>query len=489
MVSESGVQMAHNDAPNVSCEDYVYSLPEELIAAYPAEPRGSSRLLVRVTGADFESQSQDTDRKRVMQLENAVKKVLETKNVVNVKGTIFDQQFCDLCDLLPPNAHLIMNQSKVFPARMYAKDTSESEEDRIEVMFLDLEKNSPNNPSNYTSEALQKDCNMQEWRVMIRKEKIRVGDKPLEAISVSKDNTEFNLNLEIIHIHSDWIEDEGNGVEATVRIVLNTSEKLSMAQAFEHFGTVPLPPYLGRESEASDRGKYQTVYAKDSASGSVAAPTAGLHFTDELLAKIHDKGVKRSFVNLHVGAGTFRPVTVDNIASHKMHEEQFSVGANTIKEIIHSLKNGNPLVPVGTTSVRVLESIYWFGCLAMHNKLLTTKKALFLGQWDAYALSKAFKRLPSAEQALSALLGTDDDEGISGSTCICIAPGYKFRLCDGLVTNFHQPHSTLMLLVGALLDSPENCKEMYTHAVASKYRFLSYGDASFILNAQGSSLS
>mmetsp|Transcript_19092 Transcript_19092/g.24928 ORF Transcript_19092/g.24928 Transcript_19092/m.24928 type:complete len:479 (+) Transcript_19092:1150-2586(+) len=466
-------------APDVSCEDYVYHLPEELIAAYPVEPRDSSRLLAKLTGL---SRSKELSEKKraVFTLEDSI---LSHFASTKAKGQVlFDAHFRDLASLLPSNAHLVMNQSKVFPARMFAQFDSDG--GKTEVMFLDLEEKSPHNPTTDTSLALQKNCNLQEWRAMIRKVGIVAGSKTYKTFSEGVTNVK--LSLRVTKVHSDWLEEEGNGVEATVQIIREETDddrEVTMAEAFELFGTVPLPPYLGRELEDGDRAKYQTVYAKDTSSGSVAAPTAGLHFTNNLLENLMKKGVKQSFVNLHVGAGTFRPITVDKISSHKMHREQFSVDKESIKEILASLEEGKPIIPVGTTSVRVLESLYWFGSKLLNNEF-SSNVCFDLGQWESYLLEQEFKRLPSAAESLAALLKVGDDIAIKGSTSMCIAPGYKFRLCDGLITNFHQPHSTLMLLVGALMNSPETCKETYSHAVKEKYRFLSFGDASLILNCQ-----
>jgi len=288
---------------------------------------------------------------------------------------------------------------------------------------------------------------------------------------------ENDLHFYISKIHSTWNEEnEDDGIEATIKFSEPTN-KLILANVFEKQGHVPLPPYLKREAEMNDKESYQTVYAKKE--GSVAAPTAGLHFTNEIIQNLKSNGAKCSSVCLHVSAGTFRPIDAENVANHEMHEECFSVDSNTIKNIIESIKLSRPIVPVGTTSVRVLETLYWLGVL----RLLESNKDnsnIFLDQWDPFKLERSEKFLPSAVDALSCLVDTYDI--VEGSTKIMIVPGYKFRLCDALITNFHQPHSTLMFLVAALFKNEDDCLKLYEHAVQERYNFLSYGDSNFIIN-------
>jgi predicted adenine nucleotide alpha hydrolase (AANH) superfamily ATPase len=247
---------------------------------------------------------------------------------------------------------------------------------------------------------------------------------------------------------------------------------------------------MSRPLEAADTQRYQTVYANAAAAGSVAAPTAGLHFTPELLDKLSAAGIKQSFVTLHVSAGTFQPITATNIADHVMHWEEFLVKTSAIRDVVRSLQLGRPIIPVGTTTTRVLESLYWLGArglLEANPQSGQHTEASTLQQWEAYELADRFSDvLPSPAQALLFMAERGDRGGdgvVGGSTAICIAPGYTFRLCDALVTNFHQPHSTLMLLVGALMGESAT-RQMYAHAVQERYQFLSYGDACLITNRQ-----
>jgi S-adenosylmethionine:tRNA ribosyltransferase-isomerase len=239
-----------------------------------------------------------------------------------------------------------------------------------------------------------------------------------------------------------------------------------------HVGKVPLPPYLGRNAEASDDTSYQTVYAKDE--GSVAAPTAGLHFTDHVLASLKSKDIETAFVTLHVGAGTFVPVKAERMEGHEMHAEWIEVTIETVALL--AAAGARPVVAVGTTSLRTIESLYWIG-----NKILNGETPEFAGiavrQWEPYETLKQH----NTEDALNALLGYMTTHGMKRlvtRTRILIAPGYRFRIIRGLVTNFHQPQSTLLLLVSALVG--DEWKNIYDYALKNDYRFLSYGDGSLL---------
>ena len=242
----------------------------------------------------------------------------------------------------------------------------------------------------------------------------------------------------------------------------------SFAEIVELVGKVPLPPYLNREAEPEDKPRYQTVYSKEE--GAVAAPTAGLHFTEEILAKLEQNGVKESFLTLHVSAGTFQPIKVDDAREHPMHSEQIEVNIDSIKDVI----DAEQIIAVGTTSMRSLESLYWYGVrLAKGNEKFSIEK-LELYQEET--------GLPSRKESFQNILDWMTSKGIdkvSGDTEIFIMPGYQFKVCDGLFTNFHQPGSTLMLLVAAFIG--EDWKKVYDHALSNEYRFLSYGDSSLLL--------
>jgi len=440
---------------DVDVEQFVYDLPEALIATEPKMPRGSSRLLVHIPGAE----------KMHIGLQAHIRSRAMSHKGADPSSCFGDFQFRDLENFLPDNAHLIFNESKVFKARLFATVSDQ----KIEVMFLGAE------GSNSTSVYLSQPCEGQLWRCMIRSSDLVLGSK----LSCRQD-ADCPLEIEIVDIHSPWIEeDEVDGIEATVRLCSNNSYA---QHVFDTLGNIPLPPYMHREAREDDRVNYQTVFAKDT--GSVAAPTAGLHFTPEILDTLEKKGIRNTKVCLHVGAGTFRPITVSNAADHSMHEEQFSVDVKSIKSIVNSLKLERPLVPVGTTSVRVLESLYWLGVGYLADRVTN-----HLEQWTAYELT-ANGALPSTIEALEALCEfgsvkqADGKEIVYGSTSVCIVPGYSFKLCDALITNFHQPHSTLMLLVASLMGSTDAIQQFYKHAVTQKYEFLSYGDACLVYNGQ-----
>ena len=272
---------------------------------------------------------------------------------------------------------------------------------------------------------------------------------------------------------SAWLEDEesnGNGTECLVRI----QSPLMVEDFLAQNGNVPIPPYFHRQAEASDSEAYNNVYAQDG--GSVAAPTAGLHFTDKVLEKIGKENC--SYLCLHVGAGTFKPVLVEDARDHAMHAETFAVGVSEVQSILQALKSGKPLVVVGTTSMRTLESLYWCGVKRLTGQEIDCTR-LYMGQFEWVPLKD--KENPTREAALEALLQDAEEDGIiSGATSLMITPNsYEIKMADHLITNFHAPDSTLMLLVSAFLGSGEKVRQVYEDAQANGYRFLSYGDSCF----------
>jgi len=280
-------------------------------------------------------------------------------------------------------------------------------------------------------------------------------------------------------LHSAWKEvGELDGVDATVR--LSCSNPRMTAQAvFGKLGHIPLPPYMRRESLEMDNVAYQTVFASSSAVGSVAAPTAGLHFTQDLVQSLRERGMRWSQCALHVGAGTFRPVTAKKIAQHIMHSETFTMSLQNLEDVMHSLYAGRSIVAVGTTSARVLESLYWLGVAPEQ----ASTSGMSLGQWDAYSFQQQLgTEAPTGAEALQQLhtrLLNQGESVVHGSTRLCIVPGYSFKVCDALITNFHQPDSTLMLLVSAFAGK-DTIRSAYQYALDQGFRFLSYGDASLL---------
>lgn len=417
--------------PVVSAADYVYDLPPERIAVHPLPERDQSRLLV----ADITT------------------------------GTITHRSFTELPEELPSGALLVMNNTRVITARILMHKTSGG---AAEVLCL-----SPVQPGPDPALALQAGSPCQ-WRCMIGGKRIREGSV-LECDIARSGDSPLTLHAVVL---------EREGTEAIVEFSWQPAA-LSFAAILDMAGLLPIPPYLKRDAEPDDTQRYQTVYAE--LPGSVAAPTAGLHFTDSVLQQLRDKGIHTGQVTLHVGAGTFQPLQSDEVAEHQMHREYISVSRSTIEQLhTHCLQREQnpaeyPIVPVGTTSVRTLESLYWFGVrLLLHDGDAHRRPELDIEQWDAYRLEVS-PRIPVAH-ALEALLqwmDTHELDAVTGGTRILIVPGYGFALCDALVTNFHQPNSTLILLVAALMGQ-SLWRRVYDEALAHEYRFLSYGDSSLL---------
>lgn len=387
----------------------MYHLPDEQIARYPVTPRDSSRSLF------FN------------------------------RGTIEHRSFNELPNMLPEGSLLVLNDSKVVPARlMFQKETGAT----IEVFLTE-----PHDPI-LVPQAMESKGSCS-WHCM-------VGNKKRW-----KEGTSLRLDInDELTLQAHW-HDRENGI---VQFTWNTD--LSFAEVIELCGRIPLPPYLERDAEDADKDTYQTVYSKEK--GAVAAPTAGLHFTEKTFKDLLDKGINAEYLTLHVSAGTFKPVSAENVLEHDMHSEQLVVSRANIENLLSKV---DQLIAVGTTSMRVMESLYWFG-VRLQNK---EDNPYFVPKLYAYQHAEA--ELPSAAVALQAILNDLNDkqaEKLMGSTEIFIVPGYKFRMCSGLVTNFHQPGSTLLMLVSAFIGE-ENRKKVYNEALQEAYRFLSYGDSSLLL--------
>jgi S-adenosylmethionine:tRNA ribosyltransferase-isomerase len=265
---------------------------------------------------------------------------------------------------------------------------------------------------------------------------------------------------------------ENHGQESLIEFSWNNFD-FSFSEILEIAGELPLPPYMNREATADDRVRYNTVYAVHE--GSVAAPTAGLHFTDTLIAELKSNGIKTLDVLLHVGAGTFKPVKSEKMQEHVMHAERIKVSVINLEQLLIQ-KIKSKIIPVGTTSTRMLESLYWMGVQVLENRF--SGGDFCIVQWEAYETKNNY----SAKEALTALINyanTNELDFVEGFTQIIIAPGYQFKMIDGLITNFHQPQSTLLLLVSALIG--DDWKKVYKHALENNYRFLSYGDSSLLL--------
>lgn len=390
---------------HLNTDDYSYKLTPDRIATYPMEVRDQSKLLIYN------------------------------------KGSIAHAQFNSLAAQLPVSSFLIFNDTKVIPARLHFTKGTGAE---IEVFLLN-----PILPSSLMLEAMQAE-NRCTWKCTIGNLK-RWKDENV----LTKDLSGITLEA---HLRD---RNEGH-----VEFIWNSSEPF--AEIISRTGNTPLPPYINRKSESTDRERYQTIYSNFE--GAVAAPTAGLHFTSAVFKSLEEKNIQTDFLTLHVSAGTFQPIKVKNAADHTMHNEQVVVKKRNVENL---LKNSF-IVPVGTTSMRTIESIYWYGV-----KLLSDGNSKFsIDQADPYV----HQQTPSKREALSAVLNYFDRnevDTITGETSIYIVPGYQFRICNALITNFHQPGSTLILLVAAFIG--DDWKKVYQSALENKYRFLSYGDSSLLI--------
>ncbi|MDH4297685.1 MAG: S-adenosylmethionine:tRNA ribosyltransferase-isomerase [Cyclobacteriaceae bacterium] len=365
-----------------------------------------------------------------------------SKLLVYHKGQIEHELFYSVADYLPVESLLVFNDTKVIPARLHFQKGTGAV---IEIFLLN-----PVLPSSMVLEAMQAE-NACTWKCTIGNlKRWKEGDSLISRF-------------------------RGGTIEATlaskadglVKFKWNTAQNFATVIAL--IGETPLPPYLKREAEEADRERYQTIYSR--CEGAVAAPTAGLHFTPAIFESLRKKKIKTDFVTLHVGAGTFQPIKARNAAAHIMHTEQLAVSRENVENLLRS----KYVTAVGTTSLRTIESLYWYGV-----KLLKDPKASFIiNQHDPYQFQG---NLPSRKAALTAILGYMDDHritSISGETSIYILPGYTFKICEALITNFHQPGSTLILLIAAFIG--DDWREVYQQALANKYRFLSYGDSSLLI--------
>ena len=398
------------EAPKgITIEEYDYALPNERIAKFPLANRDESKLLV-------------------------------------YKNDRFEESvFNRLPDYLADDTLLVFNNTKVIHARLFFRQETGS---LIEIFCLE--------PHDMAISSAFEQRQHSTWLCFVGNNKKWKNGRLSRSMII--DGKDVTLAVDRKYAVSNaWVVD----------FEWNDSE-LSFAHIIEHFGVIPLPPYLNREAVDSDKQRYQTVYAKHE--GSVAAPTAGLHFSTSVFDKLESKGIAKEFVTLHVGAGTFKPVDSATIGNHEMHIEKVEVSK---QNIIHLLEYvSKTIIPVGTTSVRTLESVYWFG---VKLGIDATIEQMHISQWEPYELADYAL---SAEEALHNVLDFMDRNAIDtlyGDTQLMIAPGYKYRLVKGIITNFHQPKSTLLLLVSALIG--DKWKEGYNYALQHDFRFLSYGDS------------
>lgn len=358
------------------------------------------------------------------------------------EGLIRDGVFSDLPEQLPSGSLLVLNDTRVVNARVVFHRATGA---RIELLCLSPADGGPVERS--FAERGQSD-----WNCFIGNAKRW------------KEGEQLILEVDGTKLYADRLSME------VVRFTWDPPER-SFADVLNRFGHVPLPPYMKRPDEPADAVRYNTVFARHE--GSVAAPTASLHFSDEVLQVLNDQGVSTAELTLHVGAGTFLPVKSERMHDHRMHEEQVRISRAAIEVVRERLENG-PIVAVGTTAMRTLESLYWHGLRLFHGEGLT---AMDVGQWEPYETEGAVAPAEALDAVLRDLQSRGEDR-LTGRTSLLIAPGYRFRYADALITNFHQPQSTLLLLVAAFVGS--EWRKAYEHALSHGYRFLSYGDGSLL---------
>ena len=398
--------------PNsLNITDFTYHLPEGRIAKFPLEERDSSKLLVFRNG--------------------------------NITSGVFSH----LPDYIGENDMLVFNNTRVIRARIEMEKETGA---RIEIFCLE-----PHEPGDYQlSFAQRHSC---QWKCMVGNLKKWKSGILRKKVNCSETETELQAG-----------RIEGAGQYQVIRFRWNSG--MDFGSVLDACGCTPIPPYLNRKTEAIDETRYQTVYSKHK--GSVAAPTAGLHFTPQVLQQLSGKGAQLNEITLHVGAGTFRPIQQNDAGKHDMHVEFFSVPLDVIRNI---LANKGFLTAVGTTSLRALESVYWLGVKMLQNS--AGLENLHLEQWEAYTLPQNITVAQSLEK-ICEILELHKQNTLFASTKIMIVPGYGFRMCRRLITNFHQPQSSLLLLVGAFVG--EKWKDIYQYALENDFRFLSYGDSSLL---------
>lgn len=388
----------------LSLSDFHYDLPEHQVPAYPLPQRDASKLLYYH------------------------------------KGRIQHRQFIEIADLLPSDSLLVFNDTKVIPARLNFRRKTGS---RIEVLLMEPALNGNMEKALNAPSPVVWECiigGLKKW-------------KTDETLELSLGSTTLKAKIQ---------DKEKN----LVQLEWNSEEKF--CEIINKVGKIPLPPYLNREAEESDKERYQTLVAKND--GAIAAPTAALHFSERVFESLDAKGIRSTRITLHVGSGTFLPVKEGDPRNHPMHNEKIVFSRQAILDL---LNHSGSIVPVGTTSMRSLESLYWWGC-----KLVQDPEAdFFVEKLEPYVMSAVSRQ--DALKAVWARIEKDQMDELRGETEILILPAYQFGMCDALVTNFHQPSSTLIMLVAAFVG--QDWRWIYSDALSKKYRFLSYGDSSLLI--------
>ncbi|HET6991367.1 MAG TPA: S-adenosylmethionine:tRNA ribosyltransferase-isomerase [Bacteroidia bacterium] len=405
---------------SLSIRDFTYELPEERIARYPLPERDASKLLV-------------------------------FKN-----GNIHEKIFREIGEELSENSLLVFNATRVVRARLLMQRVSGA---TVEIFCTDAADNSVD-----FVKLLEKNSEVSIRAFVGNGKRWKEEEELIQNLNPEVSGQDSKIQLSAKRI--------GNLNDQSLIKLSWTPPEYSFAEILDAAGKIPLPPYLNREEEISDADRYQTIYAQYN--GSVAAPTAGLHFTGTVLEKLKSKKINFAEVTLHVGAGTFKPVKAETMIGHDMHREQLIIPRSLVEQILQ--QQSDPVVAVGTTALRTLESLYWFG------KQIVTQPgkhfdSLFVSQWEPYDSSPDIP-MQIALRAILDWMEENNRNEIRGYTQILIAPGYSFKIVNGLITNFHQPQSTLLLLVSAFIG--DDCKRVYEYALKNNFRFLSYGDSSLL---------
>jgi S-adenosylmethionine:tRNA ribosyltransferase-isomerase len=407
--------MSKSRVQETAIDQFTYQLPDHRIAKYPVEPRDESKLLIYK------------------------------------EGEIVDRNYFELADALPEDTFLVMNDTKVVEARLIFTKASGG---KIEIFCLEP----ADKYKDLQLAMLEQDTVL--WKCLVGGAK--KWKEPYLELSVKSEDELISLSASIA---------ENRGDHYLIEFKWNRP-KTSFAEMLHLAGVIPLPPYLNRASEGEDTERYQTIYAQHD--GSVAAPTAGLHFTDRIFVRLAKKNILHDFVTLHVGAGTFAPVKSETLAEHTMHAEFIDVSAKFLGNWLKRIESN--LICVGTTSLRTLESLYWIGVKALENNELYLED-IGLKQWEAYELPQHIP-VKDAIQTLLMHLNKRGMDRLITKTQLLIGPGYEIRTVAGILTNFHQPQSTLLLLIHAFVG--DEWKRIYEHALTNDYRFLSFGDGSLL---------
>lgn len=406
---------------DISILDFTYNLPDEKIALHPLQQRDQSKLLIYKD------------------------------------GSIATDSYCNIHQHLPQNSLLVFNNTKVIKARiLFTKATGGV----IEIFLLE-----PYQADYTTTLSSTQTC---KWKCLIGGAG-KWKEKQLKS-NWELGNRIWELSVQMVEKLPD-----------AYVVEFNWDANISFAEILEHTGNIPLPPYIKRKVDEDDKDRYQTIYAAHD--GSVAAPTAGLHFTEKVFENLATKNIKKDFVTLHVGAGTFKPVKAEKMEAHEMHAEWIDVSIETIENLIANLNN--TIVAVGTTSLRTIESLYWMGVKAI---LFPASTQLNITQWEVYETLSTTENI-AAKEALQALLNwlkNNNTQKIFTQTQILIAPGYSFRIAKAIITNFHQPQSTLLLLVAAAVGN--NWREIYEYALQNDFRFFELWRWEFVIYKRSSKL-